>query len=86
MFKISIDSAPTAIKDFFISNDTLHCYNTRQKYNLRQRVAKREYMYKNFSFIGVYVWNHIQSKTTINTLTSYNTFKYTLNNIFSSMI
>ena len=44
----------------------------------RQPVVNREYMYRNFSFIGVYVWNHILSKTTIITMNSYNPFKYSL--------
>ena len=59
-------------------NDSIHDYNTRQKSKLWQPVAKREYMYRNFSFIGVYVWNHITSKANINIATTYQTFNYSL--------
>ena len=76
MFKFSAGSLPIAISDLFINNESIHTHNTRQKPNLRQQVANREYMYRNFSFIGVYVWNHITSRTSINVETSYNSFKY----------
>ena len=78
MYKYSVGNLPAAISDLFVNNESIHNYNTRQKVNLRQQVANREYMYRNFSFVGVYVWNHIQSQTTINIMTSYNSFKFTI--------
>ena len=32
------------------------------------KMNNREYMYKNFSFIGVYIWNDIQDHIPINTM------------------
>ena len=46
---------PTAMQLLFTNNDTVHEHNTRQKTCLRQPVVNREYMYRNFSFIGVYM-------------------------------
>ena len=78
MFKHSIGTLPIVIHELFTDNQSFHSYNTRYKSNLRQQVANREYMYRNFSFVGVYVWNHIKAKTTINTDVSYNSFKLCL--------
>ena len=78
MFKYRNHTVPTAIADMFISNNLIHTHNTRQQSNLRQPVGKQEYMYRNFSFVGVYIWNYIQNKTNINVLTSYHTYKINL--------
>ena len=44
-------------------------------------MSNREYMYKNFSFIGVYIWNDIQDHIPINT-SSYSKFKSNTKNYF----
>ena len=43
-------------------------------------MSKRKYMYKNFSFIGVYIWNDIQDHIPINT--SYSKCKSNSKNCF----
>ncbi len=78
MFKYANNFVPISINDLFIKNEHVHEHNTRQRSNLRQPVGKQEYMYRNFSFMGVYIWNHIINKTNINIHSPYHTFKYTL--------
>ena len=54
MFKYSRNTLPEVTSELFITNDTFHSHNTRNKNKLRSKMSNREYMYKNFSFIGVY--------------------------------
>ena len=54
MFKYSRNTLPEVISELFITNDTFHSHNTRNKNKLRSKMSNREYMYTNFSFIGVY--------------------------------
>ena len=70
MYKYSIRTLPRVIQHLFTVNESMHHYNTRQKKNLRQHVANREYMYRNFS----YVWNYIKSSN-LDVHFSYHTFK-----------
>ena len=67
LFKYSRNTLPEVIRELFFTNDTFHSYNTRNKNKLRSKMSNREYMYKNFSFIGVYIWNDIQDHIPINT-------------------
>ena len=68
MFKYSRNTLPEVIHELFITNDTFHSHNTRNKNKLRSKMSNQEYMYKNFSFIGgVYIWNDIQDHAPINT-------------------
>ena len=64
----------------FITNATFHSHNTRNKNKLRSKMSNREAMYKNFSFIGVYIWNDIQDHILINT--SYSTLTSNTKNYF----
>ena len=73
MFKYSINILPDVISELFITNDTFHSHNTRNKNKLRPKMSNREYMYTIFSFIGVYIWNNIQDHIPINA--SYAAFK-----------
>ena len=82
MYKYSHGNLPDVIQNLFQANNKIHGHNMRQRLNLRQPVASREYMYTNFSFHDVYVWNYIISKTTININSSYNSFKYSLKKSF----
>ena len=59
MFKYANNILPEPISELFISNTAYHSYNTRNRQNLRHKVSKRAYMYKNFSFIGVQIWNDV---------------------------
>ena len=58
--KYSKNILPKVISALFITNDTFHSHNTRNKNKLQPKMSNREYMYKNFSFIGVYILNDIQ--------------------------
>ena len=80
MFKYSRNTLPEVISELFITNDTFHSLNTRNKNKLRSKMTNRKYMYKNFSFIGVYIWNDIQDHIPINT--SYSKFKSNTKNYF----
>ena len=81
MFKYSRNVLPEVIRELFITNDTFYSHNTRNKDKLlSKKMSNREYMYKNFSFIGVYIWNDKQDHISINT--SYSTFKSNIKNYF----
>ena len=66
-FKYSQNILQEVIRELFITNDTFHSHNTRNKNKLRSKMSNRGYTYKNFSFIGVYIWNDIQDHIVINT-------------------
>ena len=76
MFKYSVHILPNSIEDLFTSNLSINSYNTRNKSKLRQPRNKYEYMYRNFSHSGVYIWNKLQDH--INIYSSYSTFTTTL--------
>ena len=74
MFKYANNTLPEGISGLFIYNTAYHSCNTRNKQNLRPKVSKRAYIiYKNFSFIGVQIWNNVQ--THINVSMSFSSFK-----------
>ena len=73
MFKYSIHSLPIVIEDLFTCNTSVSNHNTRNKSKLRQPKSNCEYMYRNISFSGVYIWNKIQDH--INVYSTYSTFK-----------
>ena len=52
---------PRPFSELFISNTAYQSYNTSNKQNLRPKVSKRAYMYKNFSFIKELIWNDVKS-------------------------
>ena len=60
MFKYNNNTLPESISELFVPYTAIHTYNTRNKHNLRPKQSNRAYMYKNFSFIGVHIWNDIQ--------------------------
>ena len=76
MFKFTNKLLPSAISELFISNSAVYKYNTRNKTKLRQCFGKHEYMYRSFKFSAVYIWNALLDS--INTHSSYHTFKKTL--------
>ena len=71
MFKYFRNILPEVIRELFITNDTFHSHNTINKNKLRLKMSNREYMYKNFSFIGVYIWNNIQDHILLNNIIRY---------------
>ena len=55
MFTLFRNTLPEVIRELFITYDTFHSHNTRNKNKLRSKMSDREYLYYNFSFIGVYI-------------------------------
>ena len=80
MFKYFLNTLPEVIRELFITNDTFHFHNMKNKNNLCSKMSNRGYMYENFSFAGVYIRNDIQDDIPINT--SYPTFKSNTKNYF----
>ena len=71
MFKYKNNTLPESISELFVPYTAIHTY-TRNKHNLRPKQSNRVYMNKNFSFIGVHIWNKIQKH--INISVSYSAF------------
>ena len=44
MFKYSRNTLPEVISELFITNDTFHSHNTRNKNKLRSKMSNREYI------------------------------------------
>ena len=59
MFKHD-NTMPNSISELFVPSTAIHTYNARNKHNLKSKQSNRVYMYRNFSFIGVHIWNDIQ--------------------------
>ena len=57
----------------FKYNSNIHNYNTRNKNKLRSAIGRHKFIYKNFRYISVHIWNNITDK--IDTDTSLLTFK-----------
>ena len=55
MLKYSIHILPDVISELFITNDTFHSHNTRNKNTLRPKMSNREYMYKNLFYRRLYL-------------------------------
>ena len=73
MFKYNNNTLPKTISDLYVPYTAIHTYNRRNKHNLRPKQSNRAYMYKNFSLIGVHIWNDIQKHTNVSV--SYSAFK-----------
>ena len=73
MFKYANNTLPVAISELFISSTVYPSYNTRNKQNLRPKVSKRAYMYKNFNVIRVQIWNDVEKH--INVSISFSSIK-----------
>lgn len=78
MHRYSNNNLPSEIMNLFTRNEHVHSYNTRRKTDLRHPVGKHEYMYNTFTFMAVYIWNHIKNDSTISISVPYVTFKTTL--------
>ena len=73
MFKYDNNTLPELISELFVPNTVIRTYSTRNKHNLRLKQSNRVYMYTNFSFIRVHIWNDIQKH--INVSVSHSAFK-----------
>ena len=73
MFKFNLGLSPVALNNLFVHNSNIHNYNTRNKNKLRSAIGRHKFIYKNFRFISVHIWNNITDK--IDTDSSLLTFK-----------
>ena len=62
IFKNNLNILPTPLSDLFIVNNTRYEYFTRQHNDLHVDIGLKEVVYKLFSFHGIYIWNHISRK------------------------
>ena len=53
-------------KIYFATNSSAHSYNTRNKHKLRAAYGKHNFMYSNFRFVGIKIWNYITDHLDIN--------------------
>ena len=70
MYKYNHNTVPLVIRELFEDYKHIHQHNTRQKEHFRHPFGKQEYMYRNFSYTGIYIWNFILNKTNINIMSS----------------
>ena len=61
MFKNLFECVASVIKYLFATNSSAHSYNTRNKHKLRAVYGKHNFMYSNFRFVGINIWNYITS-------------------------
>ena len=66
MFKNHFECVPSVIKYLFATNSSAHSYNTRNKHKLRAAYGKHNFMYSNFRFVGIKIWNYITDHLDIN--------------------
>ena len=66
MFKNNLGYIPKAVKSFFTTNSDIHKYNTRNRDKMRSAYGKHEFMYSNFRFVGIHIWNYILDHLDIN--------------------
>ena len=67
MFKYHKGMVPKSVCELFTLNSSNHSYNTRNKDKIRSAYGKHKFMYRNFRFISVHVWNYLASNIIINT-------------------
>ena len=66
MFKNNLGYIPKAVKSLFTTNSDIHKYNTRNRDKMRSAYGKHEFMYSNFRFVGIHIWNYILDHLDIN--------------------
>ena len=66
MFKINLGYIPKAVESLFTTNSDTHKYNTRNRDKMRSAYGKHEFMYSNFRFVGIHIWNYILDHLDIN--------------------
>ena len=60
MFKYHKGMVPKSVCELFALNRSHHSYNTRNKDKIRPAYyGKHKFMYRNFRFISVHVWNYL---------------------------
>ena len=66
MFKNYLGYIPKAVESLLITNSDIHKYNTRNKNIMRSAYCEHEFMYSNFRFVGILIWNYILDYLDIN--------------------
>ena len=66
MFNHILGYIPKAVESLFITNSDIHKYNTRNKDIMRSAYGKHEFMYINFRFAGIHIWNIILDHLDVN--------------------
>ena len=67
MFKYHKGMVPKSVCELFTLKSSIHSYNTRNKDKIRSAYGKHKFMYRNFRFVSVHVWNYLASNIIINT-------------------
>ena len=71
MFKYNNGNIPIALSKVFTLNSSN--LNTRNKDKICSAYGKHKFMYRNFRFTSVHIWNYLASNININT--SFSDFK-----------
>ena len=66
MLKNNLAYIPKAVESLFTTNSDIHKYNTRNRDKMRSAYGKHEFMYSNFRFVGIHIWNYILDHLDIN--------------------
>ena len=59
MFKNNLGCIPKKLETLFMTTSDIHKYNTKTRDKMRSAFGKHEFMYSNFRFGGVNIWNYI---------------------------
>ena len=57
---------PKVMENLLTTNSDIHKYNTRNRDKMRSAYGKHEFMYSNFRFVGIHIWNYILNHLDIN--------------------
>ena len=66
MFKNNLGYIPKVVESLFITNSDIHKYNTRNQDKMGSAYGKHEFMYSNFRFVGIHIWNYILDHLDVN--------------------
>ena len=73
MLKYNNGNIPKALSELFTLNSSNHSYDTRNKDKIHSPYGKHKFMYRNFRFTSVHIWNYLASNINFNT--SFSDFK-----------
>ena len=65
MFKNNMCYIPKAVESLFITNSDIHKYNTRNNDEIH---VTCEFMYSNFRFVDIHIWNYILDHLDVNVM------------------
>ena len=65
MYKYNIGMISDIIIFFYVTNNDVHSYNTRNRNKIRSAFSRHKYMYKNYRFISIHIWNLVISHVNI---------------------